>query len=515
MKRWGTIISVLLLCLVLAGATACGGGDAGETTQQLAKVVRGDLTVSVSGSGTIETSRQVRLAFGSAGTVDRIYVEEGEPATKGQILAKLDTTLLEQAVRTAEQAVTTARQAVKTAEQSVTAAELTVAATEQSVTAAELMEETASLAVRAAEIDLELANNSYQQLITPYPYLTFSFALPDSLAAVRVAQQQIKDARAELEKASKGEPYTISEVANFLKQAQENLTEAENKLAYGLGEGTQPSSISYWTLRATQLAADKAQIGLDKAQNDLANAGNNVAIARNNLANTRNNLDIARTNLESTKNNQAMTENELDRVSDELEKATILATFDGVVASIGAKEGDTIASPTMSPKTIIHLVDASAMELMVELDEIDIPEVKLGQEAVISIDALPDTEFQGKVTSIYPLPTTVGGVVLYNAKISLDVPGDSGIKVGMSASADIIIDKQSDALLVPVRAVTQDSQGNPVVKVTVNGQTQEKAVVVGISDGLQTEIVSGLAEGETVVIELRSKPEPAGGMFGF
>ena len=515
MRRWRITIGVTLMCLILAGATACAGGDDGETTQQLAKVVRGDLTVSGSGSGKMESSRETRLTFGSGGTVDKIYVEEGERVTAEQTLAKLDTTLLEQAVKTAEQTVKTAEQSVKTAEQSVTAAELTVEATEQSVKAAELMEESAGLAVRAAEIDLELANNSYYQLTTPYPYVTFSFVLPDSLVALREAKQKIKNAQAEIEKASKGEAYTLSEISNFLNQAQEDLKEAEDKLAFGLGEGTQPSNISYWTLRATQLAADKAQIALDKAKNDQNNAKNNVDIAKNNLANTRNNLDVARTNLENTKNNLAMAKNELDRVNEELEKATIIAPFDGVIASVGAKEGDMVPSPTMAPKTIIHLVDTSTMALIVELDEIDIPGVRLGQEAIIDIDALPDTEFEGEVTSIYPVPLTVGGVVLYNAKISLDVPEDSGIKIGMSASADIISDKKSDVLLVPSRAVTEDSQGNPIVKVAVNGQTQEKAVVVGISDGLQTEIISGLAEGETVIIEIRTKSQEAGGMFGF
>ena len=93
------------------------------------------------------------------------------------------------------------------------------------------------------------------------------------------------------------------------------------------------------------------------------------------------------------------------------------------------------------------------MELVVDVDEIDIPRVKLDQEAVITLDALPDTEFQGTVTAIYPVPKEEGGVVLYEVRLSLDIPEDSGIKVGMSASADVMIEKRSDVLLVPSRAV--------------------------------------------------------------
>ncbi len=516
MKRRVIITGILVLSLTLA-ATAChppGGTDQGKTELQQVKVERADFTVSVTGSGSLEASRQARLTFGSGGTVDKIYVAEGDRVTKGQVLASLDTTSLEQAVRTAEQAVAAAKQAVKTSEQSVRAAELTVAAREQSVKAAKLAVATGELAVTAAEIDLEMARNNYYQLTAPYPFTTFQFALPDSLEAVRIARQKIKEAQEELRKASKGEPYSLSEVTNRLNAAQDSLSAAENKLAFGLGEGKQPTHIAYWTLRAAQLQVDKAQVALNKAQNDLENLKNNVAVAENNLENAKNNLEIAKTNLENNKINLARAENELAIAKDQLEEATITAPFAGVVARVGAKEGDMVPSPTMAPQTIIHLVDPSTMELVVELDEIDIPQVRLNQKARITLDALPDTEFDGKVTAIYPVPTEVGGVVLYKVKISLDVPPNSGIRVGMSASADIIIDERSDALLVPSRAIETDEQGNTWVKVILNGQIQERPVVTGISDGIMTEIVQGLTEGETVAIEAKSR-SPEGGMFGF
>jgi len=517
MRKWLNFAIVLLLCLAIAGATACspGGGDQDKVNVQPVTVERADFTVSVTGSGSLEASQETSLSFGSGGTVDKIHVDEGDQVTRGQILASLETTSLEQSVRTAEQAVETAEQIVETSEHSVTAAELTVEARQQSVAAAELTLAAGELAVKAAGIDLELAQNSYHQLTTPYPYTSLAFALPDSLEQVRNAQQDIKEAQEELRKATQGEPYSMSEVTLKLKTAQESLTEAENKLAFGLGEGVKPSNIDYWTLRTAQLQIDKAQIAYDKAENDLKNLENNVGVAENNLENARNSLNIARTNLESNKTSLARAENQLDIARDELGKATITAPFDGIVASVGAKEGDRVPAPTVSPQTIIHLVDTTSMELLVEMDEIDIPEVKQGQQVLVTLDALPDAEFEGEVTAVYPLPTMIGGVVLYNTKISFDVPENSGIKVGMSASADIIINKQSDTLLVPSRAIGEDAQGNTIVKVIVNGQTQERAVVTGISDGIQTEILQGLTEGETVIIELKSSTPTDGGMFGF
>jgi multidrug efflux pump subunit AcrA (membrane-fusion protein) len=99
-------------------------------------------------------------------------------------------------------------------------------------------------------------------------------------------------------------------------------------------------------------------------------------------------------------------------------------------------------------------------------------------------------------------------VVLYDVKISFDVPGDVGIKVGMSAEADVTIDKRTGVLLVPSRAVIQDSQGKTTVKVMSGEQTTERLVTIGITDDVNTEVVSGLTEGETVIVESRAKAKP-------
>ena len=80
----------------------------------------------------------------------------------------------------------------------------------------------------------------------------------------------------------------------------------------------------------------------------------------------------------------------------------------------------------------------------------------------------------------------------------------------MSATADIIINERSNVLLVPSRAITQDTNGNPVVKVMVNEEIEERSVVLGLSDGFDTEIVDGLSEGDMVVVETKAKPSTTG-----
>jgi len=194
----------------------------------------------------------------------------------------------------------------------------------------------------------------------------------------------------------------------------------------------------------------------------------------------------------------------------QLDEATITAPFDGLVAAMYAKEGDIIPPPTMAPKVIIYLFDPSSMELKAEVDEIDIPDVELGQNAIITVDALPDEQLEGVVTLVSSLPIVEAGLVLYEVKIGFDVPEGLEVKVGMSATADIVVQQAESALLVPARAVESDSQGNPMVWVKLDEQIEERPVVTGISDGLQTEILDGLDEGEMVVVERQARPEPTG-----
>ena len=110
MKIW-QIVAVFLLVLVLVGSTACSpfGGDQEETSQQLVEVVRGDLIVSVSGSGDIDVSNEAKLVFGTGGRIDRIFIDEGDEVAEGEVLARLDTAPLELAVTQAQAALAQAQ----------------------------------------------------------------------------------------------------------------------------------------------------------------------------------------------------------------------------------------------------------------------------------------------------------------------------------------------------------------------------------------------------------------------
>ena len=404
-----------LACLILVSLSACG--KAAESEQQLVKVSRGDLVVKVSADGSLSFLEDRKLTFGISGTIAEVNVEEGSGVSQGEVLARLDTASLE-------------------------------------------------LAVRTVKIDLEMATDNYRKITYPYTYSTLVLDIPDALAVIADAQRELDAAVASLQVGLSSDQYW--QVWQNLKQAQDKLTEARQRLARGQGEDVFATGIlsvaDFWTLRAAQLGMEKAQLALDKA-------------------------------------------------NDDLKQAVVVAPFDGVVAAVNVKEGDTLSSIDYATRTIIELVDPAKMELNAKVDEMDIPNVKLGQKAVISVDALPELKLQGEVTSISPLATEESGLTLYNIKVGFEVPEGSGLKAGLSATADIILSERSSVLLVPSRAIGQDSQGNPVVKVMVNGKVEERAVVIGITDGYQTEIVSGLDEGDTVVMEKKA-PSPPSGLFG-
>lgn len=478
----GFILSVMLLSLL--GATACNslGGSQDTVNQQLVTVTRGDLTMSVSGKGKIETSREARLTFGSAGKVEKMLVKEGDRVKTGDVLAKLDTSPLELALNQSQMAVTQAELALTQAQLAQQTAEYNLENTRNS-------EDTLKLSLLNAQIALDTARNNLAAGITAIDFNTILAELNKAKAwydyVKRMPQAGIGDS----------DSWSLA-----LDRAQERL------------------DIAQANYDNTLAGYDSRQVNLKKKQVEAA--GMSVALAQKNIDELGKSIALQELQVASTEQaaRQAQQAVDLARASladsrRQLGETTIYAPFDGVVSMVLAKEGDIIPSPSMAPQTIIKMIDPDSLELVIEVDEIDIPQVKMAQEVIVNVDALPKAVFTGRVTAIYPVPSEVGGVVLYTVRINLDIQGESEIKVGMSASANIVAEKHENVLLVPSRAIGKNEQGQAIVKVKANEQIQERAVAVGLDDGLKAEIISGLNEGETVVVEVRVKSTSAVSLF--
>jgi len=266
-----------------------------------------------------------------------------------------------------------------------------------------------------------------------------------------------------------------------LDEAQDNLTEAQELLNEG--------------------SIEEAQVLLNLIEGNLSKA-EEKSLARPwqlpwEVKLLELQVDIARANLDAAKLN--------------LEKAVIVAPFDGVLADITITEGKESSTATLATPAI-SLVDTSEIEMSGFIDEIDIAMVQLGQEANILLDALPDEEVKGRVAFISLVGIIQAGVVSYDTTITLENPIEE-LRDGMTATAEVIIERRDDVLLIPNRAI-RGTWENPKVLVLVDEQSEEREITLGLTDGINTEVLSGLGEEEKVVLPAAGEQRPGGFFMG-
>lgn len=202
--------------------------------------------------------------------------------------------------------------------------------------------------------------------------------------------------------------------------------------------------------------------------------------------------------------NQAQTALNSAWLSYQQTSPTIYAPISGIISGLSLQEGSVIVETTntsnsaQSATKIANIKTKALPMISVSLTEIDVPKVRLGDKATIKFDALTNKTFTGKVVSIDTAGTVSSGVTTYPTVIRLDTESDS-ILPNMAASASIITDTKDNALIVPVAAVQKQTDGTSFVQVMKNGQPTQVTVQTGLSSDTETEIISGLSEGDTVI----------------
>ncbi|RKP56873.1 efflux RND transporter periplasmic adaptor subunit [Cohnella endophytica] len=200
-------------------------------------------------------------------------------------------------------------------------------------------------------------------------------------------------------------------------------------------------------------------IDLKKKKLDLADLQSKYKEASDDSARATLALNIQKQQLDI-----AMAEEDLTTLRTSKKIDPIVAPIDGVLSTFNVAEGD-----SLNPNADIgEVVNFAQLQMVVGIDELDIPKVKLGQEAQILVEALPKKTFNGKVVTIADEGTTSNGVASFDVTVLLDSKDD--LKVGMSAEASIMTAQKADALYVPVEAV-QSSQGKYFVMVPAAGST--------------------------------------------
>ena len=189
----------------------------------------------------------------------------------------------------------------------------------------------------------------------------------------------------------------------------------------------------------------------------------------------------------------------------------MIAPYDGTVISVGAEEGDLVSSNII----VVTLADLTNLRVRAIVDETDISLVEIGQEVEATFDAFPGLSFWGQVLEV-PLQGTLSqNILTYEVPVSLEGAEDVALKTGMTANLEIVVGRRENALLVPAMAVQQSEEGNVVmVQDTPEGPAMATQVQVGLSDGTYVEIVSGLIEGDLVVVEYQAAQEQFPGFGG-
>jgi HlyD family secretion protein len=235
--------------------------------------------------------------------------------------------------------------------------------------------------------------------------------------------------------------------------------------------------------------AEKAhQMGLNKQ----TSAMRNVAVAR---------ADMAR-----AKAQVAQCQAALERARESLLYATVVSPMDGLVLSRNVEVGDAVSSILVlgsNATLIMTLGDVGDVYVLGKVDQADIGKVYLGQRARIVVESFKDKKFEGQVTKIAPLGVEKDNVTTFEVRVSIKNPGGE-LKANMSANAEIILEEKQNVLLVPEGAVVYDRSRNTSVEVPdaiAEKGRRKTPVKLGISDGVKTELVTGLKLGDKLILQ--------------
>jgi len=328
---------------------------------------------------------------------------------------------------------------------------------------------------------------------SPAPTLTLAMCADDSnlYSAYTGAASQYNSARTAYNSAIGTVEAAESGVdAAESTQGSGNLERSIQSAELGLQEAN--SSLGETLAGPTSQEIDAARSSLESAQAGLRSAEERYnelfepATAEEILP-LQANVEQANANLESARK--------------ALEEATLVAPFDGVIGQVNIETGGQVSAGSTTAAFV--LLNPNLLSIEANVDQADISDLAVGQPASVTFDALPDNTYEAKVSAIGLSPTVTQGVVTYAVTLTLDtsalLPDTPLPAPGMTASITITISSLEDVLVVPSQAVTRTGGLATVTVRTENGD-EERQVTTGVTSGSQIQILSGLEEGDEVLL---------------
>ncbi len=466
------------------------------------------LVGEVSASGHIALVNQQVVAPDVGGTVQQVDVKIGDTVAAGDLLLALDTTTLERAVKRAELSVEAQRNAL---------AQLTEAATDAEVAVAE-----ANLTEAQQNLADVLAGPSNAEIAAARSSLSSSWSKYNELQA-GPSQAELTQLSADLKKsevalAEAKRSYDKVVWRNDVGMTSEAAAMQDATIDYEKAQAAYQTSIAAADnseLQSAISSAQNAQVQLDDLLNspteaEIAQAKAQVADAEAALATLQEGPTDSELRGTEISLEQALVD--LEEAYGNLAAAKLYAPTAGTVLAVDTAVGERVSEGTV----VVTLADTAELELTIDVAELDVPQIAVGQPAAVAIDALSGKPFSGEITVIAPSSDSSSGVVYYSVTVRLTDSELAQVRPGMTAIATIqnTQSAMSDSWLVPTTAI-QEQNGQNVVTV-INGETQTAVTVTpGAVQGEWTMVQSAdLQAGDQVAATLASYTNENSGFRG-
>lgn len=508
------IISVILLIvIIIVGYYSVKNLNRanGKTTYVLSSVQKGTIISSVTGSGQTSANEEEDIKPKTSGELIYLGIQSGQIVSKGELIARIDTSDAQDAVQTAQKALDKAKadlekmRGVETSlgklrgvkEKTQDALDEAYESGFNTVTNVFLNLPTMMTGLQSILFDYTLsknsqnidyyadsanmynatapqyktsAYNSYQTARTSYDENFKEFKKVNRFSGPAEVESIINETYETLKDISTA----VKDTINLVQLYQDELT--KHNITPSTTSTTHLSSLNSYTNTSNSYLSSLLSI-------------------KSSIENDKENLIEADYEIADQEDLVTDKQKALDDANENLSHCYIYAPFNGAVSTVNVKKGDNVSTGTTIAKLVTKDVIAK-----ISLNEIDASKVKIGQKTNATFDAVEGLTLTGKVSNIDTIGTVSQGVVSYNVEITFDTQ-DERIKPGMSVSVVIIIDVRQDVLMVSNSAVKSknDTYYVEVLSQSDSNQPGQKPVEIGISDDTNTEIISGLSEGDQVI----------------
>ncbi|MCX6760138.1 MAG: efflux RND transporter periplasmic adaptor subunit [Candidatus Nealsonbacteria bacterium] len=467
------------------------------------KAVKGTVIKEVSDTGTVRSNNKIEMSFKGIGKIEEIYVKNGDIVKAGQALVKLDISDLQSQLNQAYADLSVSQ--AKKADASVS-----LGSTEQSLKDAE----------SKAEDDL---NNACDDGLT---------ALTDAYTKIYVAYSVVYEIQRTYFSIYQGDAGTVIDYRDVIQEARDDIKGYIDEIGLLSGD-KKKEEIESAVSKTKQLVSnclisingilDIARSGgfkdeilltdktsLETQRANLNTLYSSVITAEQDIVSIKianeTNINDAKSQVDSLKNQLQnnskslyeaqvrQAEAKISILEVQVKDSILKSPIDGKVVELDKKSGETV----QAKEAVVSVLSNNYFEVKVNIYEGDIADVRVGNPVSVELVAFPEQIITGKVVSVDPSEKLISEVVYYETTISLDSEPE-GAKEGMTADVTIEVFKKENALMIPRKSI-EKINGDRIVKVLKNGKIGEVKVKTGLEGNDYTEIISGLNEGEEVVI---------------